>query len=69
MCKQLHACSEGYSKGAMVRGKSGVKWGTCPDLHCVGCSGSLVVVLLCLPGVGYIQSCLDVAMVPSCASL
>ena len=49
-----------------MRGKSGVKWGACPDLLCVGCSGSLVVVLLSLPGVGL---SMDVAMVPRCASL
>ena len=66
MGKQLHACSKGYYKGAMVRGKSGVKWGTCPDLLCVGRSGSLVVVLLSLPDVGL---SMDVAMVPRCASL
>ena len=51
-----------------MRGKSGVKLGTCPELLCVGCSGSLVVLLLSLPGVGYRQS-MDVAMVPGCASL
>ena len=58
----------GDFKGATVKGKSGVKWGPCPDLLCVGCSGPLVVVLLSLPGVGYRQS-MGVAMVPRCASL
>ena len=68
MCKQLHAYSKGYFKGAMVKEKSGVKWEEYPGLLCVGRLGFLVVVLLSLPGVGYRQS-MGVAMVPRCASL
>ena len=68
MRKQLQDYSQGYFKVAMVKGKSRVKWGTCPDLLCVGCSDSLAVVLHCLPDVDYRQS-LDVAKVPRCASL